>query len=170
MTTVTQLLDHLIKAAGDMGKLKDPIPSTLIKARARIQHLEGQLAAAETMRDRLAMQLLPAIQDKASRGTPVFDTDDCIRLAYHQADKVLRIRVEGSAGAPGETTSPEFPIREYAVGDQFKLRGEMVTIDEVMTSPNRPSQYSWVFPKGRGSEGCYTAAEIAKLQANYGDA
>ena len=174
MTTVTQLLDHLIKAAGDMGKLKDPIPSTLIKARARIEHLEQRPGETETMRDRFALQLLPGIMADfraitASMGTKL-TTEDAISLAYHNADKVLEIRMRGSAEAPGETTSLENSSPAYKVGDQFKLRGEMVTIDEVITSPGHLTQYSWVFPEGRGSEGCYTAQEIADLQARYGDA
>lgn len=110
MTTVTQLLDHLIKAAGDMGKPKDPIPSALIKARARIQHLEGQLAATETMRDRIAMQLLPGLM--ADYGLPNAST--CVARAYQWADLVLAERAaEGSAGAPGETTSPENSETEH---------------------------------------------------------
>ena len=105
MTTVIQLLDHLIKAAGDMGKLKDPIPSTLIKARARIEHLEGQLVATETMRDRIAVQLLPGIlADRDLR----YSDELSIEYAYELADKVLAVRAQGSAGVPGETTSPDF--------------------------------------------------------------
>ena len=153
--------------AAPMARL---VESALRVARGRIKHLEQRLGETETLRDRIAMQLLPSILSSQNLSTlPTVTIEDRIRLAYYQADKVLEIRAQGSAEAPGETTSPEIPVREYKVGDQFKLRGEMVTIDEVMTSPGHPSQYSWVFPKGRGGEGCYTAAEIAKLQANYGD-
>lgn len=87
------------------------IERALLLARARMKHLEQRLGETETMRDRIAMQLLPGIQDRASQMHGGIDSDDCIRLAYHQADKVLAIRLQGSAGVPGETTSPDFPIR-----------------------------------------------------------
>lgn len=168
MTTVTQLLDHLIKAAGDMGKLKDPIPSTLIKARARIQHLEGQLAAAETMRDRFALQLLPGIMADfraitTSIGTKL-TTEDAISLAYHHADKVLAYRVEGSAGAPGETTSPKNSAPVYHVGDRLKLHGKTATITDAELDDEGVWRYDWSFRSG-GGEGSFSAAEIAEIRA-----
>lgn len=167
MATVTQLLDHLIKAAADMGKLKDPIPSTLIKARARIEHLEAQLAATETMRDRIAMQLLPsALACHTEQG----DRSDSgsIRRAYELADEVLAVRMQGSADALGETTSPVILLREYKTGDTFKLRGEKATIDEVRHNATAAREYSWTFDGG-GSEGYFTASDIAAMQATYGD-
>lgn len=165
MSTVTQLLDHLIKAAGDMGKLKDPIPSTLIKARARIEHLEAQLAATETMRDRFALQLLPGIMADfraitASMGTKL-TTEDAISLAYHNADKALAFREQGSAGALGETTPSKF--QEYVIGDKLKLRGKTATITDAELDDEGIWRYDWRF-QGGGSEGNFSAAEIAEIR------
>lgn len=84
--------------------------SALVNAEERIRHLEGQLAATETVRDRIAMQLLPsALACHTEQG----DRSDSgsIRRAYELADEVLAVRMQGSAGAPGETTSPENSIR-----------------------------------------------------------
>lgn len=171
MTTVTQRLDALIQQVIKAGNTKAPITTVLIQARGRIQHLEGQLAATETMRDRIAMQLLPStLADRTLAGRDLEYSDELsIAYAYELADKVLAIRLQGSAGVLGETTSPEIPIREYKVGDQFKLRGETVTIDGVDASGRGPRRYSWTFPSG-GGEGDYTAHEIATMQIQYGDA
>lgn len=120
MTTVIQLLDHAIRAASEAGKLKEAIPSLLIKARGRIQFLEKQVSEVETLRDRFAMQLLPSIMAANS----VMDTDDRMALAYHRAEKLLAIRLQGSAGAPGETTPPEISENGHTFwpGDRVRVK------------------------------------------------
>lgn len=140
------------------------VHSALTCARARIAHLEQRLGETETMRDRIAMQLLPGIIG----GAEADDTSDwAINRAYELADRVLQLRVEGSAGALGETTPPKFP--EYELGDEFQLAGETATIKDVHIDGRGVRFYDFS-SEGRGYEGNFTAADIAAHQTTYGDA
>lgn len=81
------------------------IHRALVIARARMKHLEQRLGETETMRDRIAVQLLPGVlADRDLR----YSDELSIEYAYELADKVLAVRAQGSAGVPGETTSPDF--------------------------------------------------------------
>lgn len=172
-STINDKIDNALRllasAPGvrNRGQLAYEIKSALVLSKMRIEHLEGQLAATETMRDRIAMQLLPGLQERAVINGSPNTLEQRIAQAYEQADKVLAFRAQGSAEAPGETTTSNF--REFEIGDTFTLHGRTATIDGVDASARGLRRYSWSYADG-GSEGGFTADEIATLRLEHGDA
>lgn len=140
--------------------------SALVAAGERIERLEDRLASTETMRDRIAMQLLPSALACHTEQGDRSDTGS-IRRAYELADEVMAIRLQGSAGALGETTSPEFSICKYGPGDSLSIMGEQASVTTIFVPADAPRTkiYEVTFASGRTAE--FTGAEIAAMQAGY---
>lgn len=142
------------------------VHSALVAATGRIKHLETRLGETETMRDRIAMQLLPGtLSDRELR----FSDELAIEYAYELADKVLVVREQGSAGALGETTSPDFSVPQYEPGDQLSITGVWATVVTAISVPTDAPvcarEYEVAFANGR--KGRFTGTEIAAMQAGY---
>lgn len=94
--SVVEKLDHVVSMLKQADNRKfDPVLSAILAAKARIQHLETQLVSTETMRDRMALRLLPGIlQRHADQAGRVRERAECVRDAYAMADLVLSVRSE----------------------------------------------------------------------------
>lgn len=91
MSTVIHKIDlvcRMLREAGNPEKFEG-VHSTLMQAKGRIEHLEAQLAATETMRDRAAMQILPMV---ANRSSLQDSFADMTATAYRHADTVMQVR------------------------------------------------------------------------------
>lgn len=152
MSTVIHKIDlvcRMLREAGNPEKFEG-VHSTLMQAKGRIARLEAQLAATETMRDRAAMQILPGLMEQYG----LDNADKCVRRSFQWADAFL-------AGRNAEPAAPAEAPREYKVGDKIALRRGTFTICDFYTDELGRRQYSWTTPGG-GSEGDYSAAEIAE--------
>lgn len=85
-SAVVQKLDlvlRMISEAGDPKKFEG-VRSAIISAKGRIQRLEVQLAATETLRDRLAMAFVSSLP------LPDYSDEETVaELAYRYADAML---------------------------------------------------------------------------------
>lgn len=98
MDKINNALALINKVPGirDISSGPHAIKSGLVLAKLRIEHLEAQLAATETMRDRVAMQLLgDVLVGKLVHNG--LNSLSCIQYAYQLADDVMAFRVEAPA-------------------------------------------------------------------------
>lgn len=99
MSTVIHRIDQvcrMLREAGNPEKFEG-VHTTLMQAKGRIAHLEAQLAATETMRDRVAIQFLPGLMEQYG----LENADKCVRRSFQWADAFFAGRVEEPA-APAD--------------------------------------------------------------------
>lgn len=136
--------------------------SALRIAKGRMQHLERRLGETETLRDRIAMQVLPGILERGSRNRN-FTYAGALERAFNIADLYLVVRSQGSAGVPGETTSPEiseFGLR-FRVGEKVRVKSTGIegVVDEDIAAHDGYTMVNF-----RGPGGAPTVCSTADLE------
>lgn len=114
------------------------VVSALRIAKGRMQHLERRLGETETLRDRIAMQVLLGILERGSRNRS-FTYAGALERAFNIADLYLVARSQGSAGAPGETTSPDFSENGACFMQGEKVRSKVTGCVGTVASLDSPT-------------------------------
>lgn len=176
MTTLNEKIDHTLRALDQAKNPKfDFVKGTLLAARARITILENQLAATETLRGKMAMQVLPTLIGKQEANVlPDYVMQDVVAEAFAWADCALAAELKQPEEPEVTLTSYEqleqrisrglAAPREYDLHDEFTVLGvacRVFAIDQ--TAAGLIYHFS-------ASGGRYhaTAEEIAELRTRYG--
>jgi len=123
------------------------VVSALVIARGRMQHLERRLGETETMRDRIALKLLPGC---------LLDDDEAsytaVQRAYAMADQVLEYRAN----------EPEDPAARFRKGERVRVKGEL--LEGLVSSVDYMGDPSYISVDFHGAERPPTLCMASSLE------